>query len=321
MTVLEIEGKVRREKNRYYPVDIDKKNQGISPEGEKARRKLEKFLKHLIDARINLEKLKHEREQSPKEIREVAKEYAKEIFEEVQIFLNPLEKGRGKPYNLVERVKNLEGEMGDIVREIQKVKGTLGKVDEKLGKMDEKLGKVDEKLEKMDEKLGKMDEKLERIDKKLDKLDNIEYTLKEMNRTLGEIGNTLGIAPEGSGREKLIAYIEDKGERVKRLWESTKRHKDRPDVVIKTDKGIYILEAKHRIEGKYGPEKVIEQLKRGEKMIKEGKVGNLKVKKREKVFWVVYTYQITPTALKILEDMGKELGKRIVVLYEGKEAL
>lgn len=144
-------------------------------------------------------------------------------------------------------------------------------------------------------------------------------TLREelirINRNIGGIMNTLGVSPQGIGREALLEYLWDRGEKVKQIWESTGRKVARPDVVVKTDRGVYILEAKHRIEGEKGARKVIEQLRRGEELIRKGKIGNLKVKKGEPVVWAVYAFVISPAALQVLET------ESVLVLYEGKEAL
>jgi hypothetical protein len=98
----------------------------------------------------------------------------------------------------------------------------------------------------------------------LQKLDSIDRKLDEIARTLNEIRDVLGVSSHGEARESLILFLElEKGEIPLKIKEATRRNPHMPDVVVETEATVYLVEAKHTINGSREAEKVVEQLSRG----------------------------------------------------------
>jgi dsDNA-binding SOS-regulon protein len=140
-------------------------------------------------------------------------------------------------------------------------------------------------------------QKLDSIDRKLDKLD-------EIARTLNEIRDILGVSAQGEARESLILFLElEKGEIPLKIKEATRKTPRMPDVVVETETAVYLMEAKHTLNGPREAEKVVEQLSRGAVWYqKNGEKHGFT--KKGPVIPVVFAWECSPTAREVLQRHG-----------------
>ena len=150
--------------------------------------------------------------------------------------------------------------------------------------------------------------KLDSIDHKLDKLDKLD----EIARTLNEIRDVLGVSAQGEARENLILFLDlEKDEIPLKVKEATRRHPHMPDVVVETETTVYLVEAKHTLNGSREAERVVEKLSRGAVWYQKNwkKHG---FSKKGPVVPVAFAWEFSQTAREVLLQNG------VWVLYGGK---